>query len=152
MPYGLCFMPAARCPPAPYSRYMMRYIMLYYGIYCPYAHFMAAVANILLAFHLHFTGALHRLVNRQFAAAFFLLLFFFATYFTIMLIYLLCLIYVNRLLAPCNKMHSLVVIIMISRQSNAKTQAAASKKANRISFCRADKSNQDRQRAFAATD
>lgn len=57
----------------------------------------------------------------------------------IMLIYLLCLIYVNMLLAMllerCNKMHSFVLIIMISRQSRKKWQRCQHKQKKPIEFC-----------------
>lgn len=105
MLYGLCFMPAI----ADICCGILCYIMLLYRIYIlsPYAHFIdggggGCVANILLAFHLHFTP----LVNRQFAFSLSLCfsLFSFNTFYNYVNLFIMLNLCEH---VPCNKMHSL---------------------------------------------
>lgn len=81
MLYGLCYI-------RPMPRYNIQYMLYDHTLFlCAYVRVCACVANILLAFHLHL---------RQFA---YFPLIFLRVSRIIMLIYLLCLIYVNMLLA-----------------------------------------------------
>lgn len=94
MLYGLCYI-------RPMPRYNIQYMLYDHTLFLrAYARVCACVANILLAFHLHFTSAsLPPCAANLSSGNLRIFLIFLRVSRIIMLIYLLCLIYVNMLLA-----------------------------------------------------
>lgn len=145
----------ARCPDIQY----MVWYMTTHSFLCVCV--CACVANILLAFHLHFTSASLAPCAANLSSGnlrIFLSSFFAYNYVNLFIMLNLCEHVAGAaLLERCNKTHSYVSIIMISRQSSKKHQQCQRRKSQSNFVFRASKSNQcwkttsrERQRANAA--
>lgn len=129
----------ARCPD-------IQYMVWHMTTHSFYVRVCACVANILLAFHLHFTSASLAPCAANLSSGnlrIFLSSFFAYNYVNLFIMLNLCEHVAGAaLLERCNKTHSFVSIIMISRQSSKKHQQCQCRKSQSNFVFPASKSNQ----------